>query len=218
MAEHEPSIGLSSDWRSPPDYFEKIGLRARLRHRCRQPRSRQVLGAGKTVLHNRRRWPEAALAAGVVDLHPPFGGRNGHVPWLKRFLSHANGIAIVRAYTSSAWFHEHVVPRAELLCFPRGKTQFIAADGSVGKQPGHGVVLIGMGEVACTALLRSGLGFCARIIEPGRVQPMTAAPPYKTLTHEETVERIFAGERVNWLTVTDHDGDTYEVAVDHNVP
>jgi hypothetical protein len=29
------------------------------------------------------------------------------------------------------------------------------------------VVLIGMGNVACTALRKSGLGFCAVIVEPG---------------------------------------------------
>src|SRR5258706_4416586 len=70
-------------------------------------------------------------------MNPPFGGRNGHVPWLLRFLEHANGIAIVRAYTSSAWWHDHM-PRAELICFPRGKTKFIRADGSIGTAPGHG--------------------------------------------------------------------------------
>jgi hypothetical protein len=56
------------------------------------------------------------------------------------------------------------VPRAELLCFPKGKTQFVRPDGSIGKEPGHGVVLIGMGEIACHALFRSRLGFCARIV------------------------------------------------------
>ena len=99
-------------------------------------------------------------------MNPPFGGRNGHVPWLIRFFDHANGIAIVRAYTSSAWFHEYVVPRAQVLLFPRGKTKFVRPwpDNSIGMAPGHGVVLIGMGEVACAALLRSGLGFCASIV------------------------------------------------------
>jgi hypothetical protein len=33
------------------------------------------------------------------------------------------------------------------------------------------VVLLAMGETACTALRKSGLGFCAIIVEPGRVQP-----------------------------------------------
>jgi len=98
---------------------------------------------------------------GLTFCNPPFGGRNGHVPWLVKFLDHANGIAIVRAYTSSGWFHEHVVPRAELLLFPKGKTQFVRPDGTVGKATGHGVVFIGMGDVACTAVRKSGLGFCA---------------------------------------------------------
>jgi hypothetical protein len=31
-------------------------------------------------------------------MNPPFGSRNGHVPWLRKFLDHGNGIAIVRAY------------------------------------------------------------------------------------------------------------------------
>ena len=85
---------------------------------------------------------------GLTFCNPPFGGRNGHVPWLVKFLGHANGIAIVRAYTSSGWFHEHVVPRAELLLFPKGKTQFVRPDGTVGKATGHGVVFIGMSDVA----------------------------------------------------------------------
>jgi hypothetical protein len=50
------------------------------------------------------------------------------------------------------------MPRAELILFPRGKTQFHRADGTIGKAPGHGVVLIGMGAIPCEALRTSGLG------------------------------------------------------------
>jgi hypothetical protein len=91
-------------------------------------------------------------------MNPPFGGRNGHVPWLRRFLEHGNGIAIVRAYTSSSWFHRYAV-HAETMLFPKGKTKFIRPDGSIGRAPGHGVVLLGVGEVANDALRESGLGF-----------------------------------------------------------
>jgi hypothetical protein len=91
-------------------------------------------------------------------MSPPFGGRNGHVPWLRRFLDHRDGVAIVRAYTSSAWFHRYAV-HAETMLFPKGKTKFIRPDGSVGRSPGHGVVLLGVGEVANDALRNSGLGF-----------------------------------------------------------
>jgi len=62
------------------------------------------------------------------------------------------------------------VPRAELLCFPKGKTKFIRPDGSIGTAPGHGVVLLGMGEVACTALYNSQLGACYANVDLGRVR------------------------------------------------
>jgi len=52
------------------------------------------------------------------------------------------------------------VPNAELLCFPNGKTKFHRPDGSIGKEPGTGIVLIGAGRVACVALRHSGLGAC----------------------------------------------------------
>lgn len=44
------------------------------------------------------------------------------------------------------------------MLFPRGKTKFVRPDGSVGGSPGHGVVLLAMGERAKHALKRSGLG------------------------------------------------------------
>ena len=48
---------------------------------------------------------------------------------------------------------------AETMPFPKGKTKFIRPDGSVGRSPGHGVVLLGVGEVANDALRNSGLSF-----------------------------------------------------------
>ena len=69
-------------------------------------------------------------------MNPPFGRRNGHLPWLRKFLAHSDGVAIVRAYTSSAWFHQWAV-KAQTMCFPRGKTKFIRPDGSIGRAPGH---------------------------------------------------------------------------------
>jgi hypothetical protein len=153
MAEHETCIGATDEWYTPREIFDALGLRFDL-----DPCSP---GAGHWV-------PSSAVFTkeddglskpwtGLVFMNPPFGGRNGHTPWLVKFLDHANGIAIVRAYTSSGWWHEHM-HRADAILFPRGKTKFIRSDGSVGKAPGHGVVLIGMGDVSVEALHRSGLG------------------------------------------------------------
>lgn len=160
MAEHEPCIGASDDWYTPPEIFDALGLTFDL-----DPCSP---GCGHWVpAINILTKEDDGLSRDWYDLvfcNPPFGGRNGHVQWLVKFLDHGNGIAIVRAYTSSAWFHEHVAPRAELMLFPKGKTKFIRPDGNVGKSPGHGVVLIGMGAVACNAMRRSGLGLCVRAV------------------------------------------------------
>ena len=152
MAEHEPSIGNSSDWYTPPQIFDALGLTFDL-DPC-SPGSTHWVPARKiyTLKDDGLRQPWE----GLVFCNPPFGGRNGHVPWLRKFLEHANGVAIVRAYTSSAWFHEHAV-KAETMLFPKGKTKFVRPDGSIGRAPGHGVVLLGMGVVANDALRRSGL-------------------------------------------------------------
>jgi DNA N-6-adenine-methyltransferase (Dam) len=154
MAEHEPSIGMTSEWFTPPEIFSALGLEFDLDPCSPGPGhwvpARKIYTVGDDGL--------AQPWEGLVFVNPPFGGRNGHVPWLRKFLDHGNGIAIVRAYTSSAWFTEHAV-QADLMLFPRGKTKFIRPDGSIGRAPGHGVVLLGMGDVACEALRRSGLGW-----------------------------------------------------------
>lgn len=159
MAEHEPCVGASDDWYTPREIFAALDLTFDL-DPCSPGPGHWVPARTiytKQVDGLRQPW------RGLVFMNPPFGGRRGHVPWLVKFLEHSNGIAIVRAYTSADWFHEHVWPRAETLLFPNGKTKFIRPDGSVGSSPGHGVVLIGMGGVACVALRRCGLGFVVNL-------------------------------------------------------
>jgi hypothetical protein len=48
--------------------------------------------------------------------------------------------------------------RAHALLWPRGKTKFIRPDGTIGRSPGHGIVLAGMGDLCCRALEQSGRG------------------------------------------------------------
>lgn len=154
MAEHEPTIGQSDEWYTPPEIFTALGLTFDLDPCSPGPShwvpARMVYTKANDGLS--RPW------FGCVFMNPPYGGRHGHIPWLRRFLQHGNGIAIVRAYTSSGWFHTWAV-QAETMLFPRGKTKCIRADGTIGSQPGHGIVLLGMGEAANAALARSQLGF-----------------------------------------------------------
>ncbi len=153
MAEHEPSIGLSDDWYTPQSVLDAIGINYDL-----DPCSP---GAGHWVPANNVYTIEddglAQAWNGRVFVNPPFGGRNGHLPWLQKFIDHNNGICVVRAYTSSAWFHDYM-GKVDGWLFPRGKTKFIRPDGTVGGSPGHGIVIVAMGDECCTALSESGLG------------------------------------------------------------
>jgi hypothetical protein len=155
MAEHESSIGKSDDWYTPPEIFAALGEVFDL-DPC-SPGPHHWVPAARVF--TKRDDGLAHQWTGFVFVNPPFGGRHGHVPWLRRFLEHGFGIAIVRAYTSAGWFHDLAV-QSDMMLFPRGKTKFIRPDGSIGKSPGHGVVLLARGGRAIRALRRSGLGFC----------------------------------------------------------
>jgi DNA N-6-adenine-methyltransferase (Dam) len=156
VAEHEPCIGLSDEWFTPREIFDAIGLTFDL------DVAHPGIGTPHCYVPTRKVFTEEDDGLvqpwhGLVFMNPPFGGRNGHVVWMRKFFAHACGIMIVRAYTSSAWWHEEM-PRAEMILFPKGKTKFVRPNGSIGTAPGHGIVLVGMGGVACEALLQSGLG------------------------------------------------------------
>jgi hypothetical protein len=153
VSEHEPCIGASDEWYTPPAIFDALGLTFDL-DPCSPGAghwvpARQVYTIDDDGLS--KAW------TGMVFMNPPFGGRNGQVPWLRKFVEHGNGIAIVAARTSAGWFHEFA-PKVDVLLFPRGKTKFIRPDGSVGGSPGTGIVMLGMGETASEALRKSRLG------------------------------------------------------------
>jgi len=93
------------------------------------------------------------------------------VPWLRKFFAEADGgIFVCVARTSADWFQQLVLPNADLLLLPAGKTRFIKPDGSSGPSPTNGIALIAKGEVACEALRRmqrSGHGYCLSVERVG---------------------------------------------------
>lgn len=153
MSEWENTIGESDEWYTPPSIFNSLNVKFDL-DPC-SPGLNHWVPATKvyTKIDDGLSQPWD----GFVFMNPPFGGRNGHVPWLRKFIQHGNGIAIVRAYTSSQWFHEYAT-KVDAMLFPRGKTKFIRPDGSIGKQPGSGVVLFACGTKAELVLKFSHLG------------------------------------------------------------
>jgi hypothetical protein len=95
-----------------------------------------------------------------VWMNPPFGGRNGLVPWLDKFFTHGNGIALVPDRTSAPWWQDFA-PRSDLALFVSRKLKFIGADGNPGKSPAQGTTLLASGPQAVEAIeraSRAGLG------------------------------------------------------------
>lgn len=162
MAEHEPCVGGSDDWYTPREIFTALGATFDLDPCSPGPGHWVPAQWIYTIADDGLNQPWR----GFVFMNPPFGGRFGHVPWVEKFLTHGDGIGLVRAYTSSSWWHD-LMPRCDAIVFPRGKTKFVRPDGSIGRSPGHGVALFACGARGCETLKRSRLGMFWRVNPPG---------------------------------------------------
>lgn len=157
MSAWEPSVGATDEWYTPHWVFEALGVLFDLDVAAPERGPKHVpcrawLHAGQDGL--KQPW------AGLVWMNPPFGGRNGLVPWLDRFFAHGNGIALTPDRTSAPWW-QGAARQAELILFLDGKVKFERPDGTIGKSPGTGTTLFASGQVARAALVRAhdnGLG------------------------------------------------------------
>jgi len=94
---------------------------------------------------------------GSVWLNPPFGARNGIVPWLAKLAEHGDGLALVPNRTGADWWQDFA-QRADGLLFIRGKVKFLRPDGTEGESPGYGNVLMAFGRKMAGALRSSRIG------------------------------------------------------------
>lgn len=156
MALHEQCVGATDEWYTPPHVFDALGWTF----------DTDVASPGHEVTPwIPARWfiKRDSLAkewAGFVWMNPPFGPRNGLIPWLEKFFAHGNGIALVPDRTSAPWWQQFA-PRAELILFVAPKLKFIGADGQPGRSPAQGTCLMGAGARSASPLKRaraSGLG------------------------------------------------------------
>ena len=159
MALWEPCTGASDEWYTPAYIFDALGVYFDLDVAAPFDGPRHV--PTDSWIYDRsleRAW------TGFVWMNPPFGGRNGLVPWLDRFFQHGNGIALTPDRTSAPWWQD-ANRRADATLFIAGKVKFIRPDGSEGRSPGTGTTLFASGDMALSALMRAeakGLGVVMR--------------------------------------------------------
>ena len=147
MGAHELSIGQSDEWYTPPEVFEALGLRFDLD--VASPGFDVVpwVPADECITENSLDCPWHGLAW----MNPPFGGRNGYVPWADKFVEHGNGVALAPDRTSAPWFQDFAM-KCDAVLFWSPKIKFIRPDGSRGKSPGCGTALFSIGETGTRAL------------------------------------------------------------------
>ena len=156
MALHEQCVGATDEWYTPPHVFDALGCTFDLdvahpgRPRAAWVPAREVI-TEKSV---RQDW------RGFIWMNPPFGPRNGLVPWLEKFFAHGNGVALTPDRTSAPWWQQFA-PKAELILFVSPKIKFITQDGEQGNSPAQGTTLFSVGHRGNEALrsaYMNGLG------------------------------------------------------------
>src|SRR5574337_2062177 len=150
MGIHEQCIGATDEWYTPPRVFDALNCRFAM----------DVASPGKEITP----WIPAdhfitadSLTvpwSGFVWMNPPFGGRNGLIPWLDKFFKHRRGIALVPDRTSAPWWQQFA-PRADGILFVTPKLKFIGVDGKPGMSPAQGTCLFAIGDKGLAALYRA---------------------------------------------------------------
>lgn len=98
--------------------------------------------------------------SGFVWCNPPFGGRNGIVPWLDKFFTHGDGVCLTPDRTSAPWWQD-AARKADGVLFVSPKVRFIGPDGKEGAAPSTGTTLMATGSSGLAALRNAqvaGLG------------------------------------------------------------
>lgn len=156
MALHEQSVGKTDEWYTPPHVFDALGEHFDLDPA--HPGYGMLPYVPADMLFSKdgleQDWH------GFVWLNPPFGGRNGLVPWIRKFVKHGNGIILVPDRTSAPWW-QNLAEAADAILFISPKLKFIDRNGHPGSSPAQGTCLAAIGRRAVSALCRAhekGLG------------------------------------------------------------
>lgn len=151
MALHEQSVGATDEWYTPKYVFDAMNVEFSLD--VAYPKQDLDWIPAKQVIRSKsleQPWH------GFVWMNPPFGGRNGLVPWLSKFFAHGHGVALVPVpdRTSAPWW-QIFTPMADLTLFVSPKIKFIGIDGRDGSSPAQGTCLFGIGDCGRKALINA---------------------------------------------------------------
>lgn len=176
MALHEQCIGATDEWYTPERVFDALGCQFDMD--VAHPGAHRAYWVPATNYITESMNGLTVAWQGFIWMNPPFGKRNGLVPWLEKFVTHGNGIALVPDRTSAPWWQQFA-PAMDLTLFVGGKLHFIPGAGQRAGSPAQGTCLMAIGAQGCAALRRAasvGLGFLAAKEPSKREKEFTTAP------------------------------------------
>lgn len=151
---HWESLGKSDEWYTPAYIFEALGCHFDLDVASPKMATKVPCSSRYTESSLEKDWN------GFIWMNPPFGGRNGLVPWLNKFFEHGHGIALTPDRTSSNWWQD-ACEKSDAILLLRGKVKFERPDGSTGNSPANGTTLFAKGRLGVESLekaSKNGLG------------------------------------------------------------
>lgn len=147
---HYEKIGKTDEWYTPKYIFDVLGCHFDVD--VASPIARKYIN----VPANYFICKDSLISEwnGFVWMNPPFGGRNGIVPWMDKIYKHGNGIALTPDRTSCPWW-QNAAKKSDAHLQIAGKVKFIDIYGNVGTKPSNGTTLFAYGEKAVSALLKA---------------------------------------------------------------
>lgn len=152
LSGHQSAHMKNDEWLTPPDILQVLGefdldpCAPQVRPWATADKHFSSLEGGLEMTWRGRVW-----------LNPPFGREA--IKWLGKLAEHGNGIALLPARTETKMFFEHVWPRAQAICFLKGRPHFYYVDGTRAPfNSGAPICLIAYGEDNVQVLQKSGLG------------------------------------------------------------
>lgn len=176
MSVHNQCVGATDEWYTPKYIFDAMNVHFDL------DVASPMFGI-PWIPHTHRYSCESLEMPweGFVWMNPPFGGRNGLVPWLDKFIAHGNGVCLVPDRTSAPWWRS-AAPKMSAILFISPKIKFVGADGKSGDSPADGTALMALGGKGIRALFnayRVGLGVYVTPFPPYSGESNEAARPLR---------------------------------------
>lgn len=153
MSVHEAPWGATREWYTPPEVFDRLGLRFDLDPAS--PMSGPVAWVPADGFYSPNENGLMQPWTGRVWLNPPYGPPG--VAFIHRMAEHANGVLLVPARTETRWF-QRAASSAQVVAFLRDRLHFIRADGMQARAPFASVVMA-WGDECSAATLGADFGW-----------------------------------------------------------